>query len=195
MNLEITPQNHWKYISILLLLLISALFFLYVFAARSRKKLSRKLALMHEENETLQEMLYAFEALKKNDAEEFMQPAPGLTGYRTPILNPGLRFNIQPAVDQQLPVGTVAFTAWNNVETLRVEAVLDHNGVFGRFRSEPDLAPFPAWVFQLLTTDGVLLKESRIPIEGQRPDGKQIVSAIRHLLELSLEPDLQTPNP
>lgn len=55
-----------KYVSYLLVLLISALIFFCICLPQKAKKLSRKLALMHEENETLQEMLYAFEALKKN---------------------------------------------------------------------------------------------------------------------------------
>ncbi|MBL7797933.1 MAG: hypothetical protein JNJ90_15675, partial [Saprospiraceae bacterium] len=80
------------------------------------------------------------------------------------------------------------FNAWNTGETLRVLAVLDHTGVFGDFRQQPGVESMPAWVFQLFTVGGALLKESHLPVtdDGQ-PDGKRIVAEIRTLLESGIE--------
>jgi hypothetical protein len=124
------------------------------------------------------------------------QTTPGLAptqpsaSFRMPILNPGLKFNIQPDFSLLYP----AFSAWNTGETLRVLAVLDHAGAFGDFRQHTRmLEPFPAWVFQLFTVGGALLKESHLPVTGDgQPDGKRIVAEIRTLLESGLEEPTNT---
>lgn len=176
-----------KPVAILLLLLFSAMLVLYLYSVRNNRKLKRRIAGLTEENESLQESLDAgtaeLEAVRRGAL-----PVPDFThppeGYRMPILNPGLKFNIQPEFGLPYP----AFNAWNTGETLRVLAVLDHAGVFGDFRQEPEAEPFPAWVFQLFTVGGARLKESHLPItaDGQ-PDGKRIVAEIRNLLESGLE--------
>lgn len=148
---------------------------------------------LQEENEVLQEMLdkekAELDSLKKpqNAPDTFAAPAAPDINYRPPVINPGLKFNIQPVPEMPLP----AFRAWNNGETLYVLAVLDYNGGFGEFRNvvAPPAPVFPAWVFQLFTIGGAMLFESNIPIEGQQPDGKRIVSEIRALLESGIAPE------
>lgn len=177
----------WKPIGILLLLVFSVLLVLYLFSVRAKQKLKRRILDLSDENEALQESLDAgtaeLEALRQSAL-----PVPELghlpEGFRMPILNPGLKFNIQPEFSLPFP----AFNAWNTGETLRVLAVWDHAGAFGEFRQESEVEPSPAWVFQLFTVGGALLKESHLPItdDGQ-PDGKRIVAEIRTLLESGLE--------
>lgn len=183
----------WKLISILLLIAFSALFFLYIFSVRNRNKLRRMLSGLQEENEVLQGVLddgkTELEALKKarQQPATYTAPAPPNIDYRPPVINPGLKFNIQPVPEMQMP----AFRAWNNGETLYVLAVLDYNGGFGEFRNvdTPPAPVYPAWVFQLFSIGGAKLFESNIPIEGQQPDGKRIVSEIRALLESGIAPE------
>lgn len=151
------------------------------------------LAGVHEENETLQQLIDAgnmeLEALKKvrEDTNIYAAPPPPNIDYLPPVINPGLKFNIQPVTGMQLP----AFRAWNSGGTLYVLAVLDYNGGFGEFRNvdTPPTPVFPAWVFQLFTIGGAMLFESNIPIDGEQPDGKRIVSEIRALLESGAAPD------
>ena len=194
-NLNLMPNPDgvgrmpWKPIGILLLLLFSVLLVLYLFSVRANRKLKRRIAGLTGENEALQESLDAgnteLDALKQS-AQTTPDPAPAQppTGLRMPILNPGLKFNIQPNFSLPYP----AFNAWNNGETLRVLAVLDHAGTFGDFRQLSNAEPFPAWVFQLFTVGGALLKESHLPVTGDgQPDGKRIVAEIRTLLESGLE--------
>ncbi len=72
-------------------------------------------------------------------------------------------------------------------------AVLDHAATFGDFRQISNAEPFPAWVFQLFTVGGALLKESHLPVTGDgQPDGKRIVAEIRILLESGLEETTNT---
>ncbi len=184
----------WKPIGILLLLVFSILLVLYLFSVRANRKLKRRIAGLSDENEALQESIDAgnteLDALKQSDQTPTGPvPVQPLAGFRMPILNPGLKFNIQP--DFSLPYP--AFNAWNTGETLRVLAVLDHAGTFGDFRQLSSAEPFPAWVFQLFTVGGALLKESHLPItdDGQ-PDGKRIVAEIRTLLEAGLEETTNT---
>ncbi len=183
----------WKPVGIVLLILFAVLLTLYLLSIRTGRRLKRRIVGLAGENEALQELLDAgnaeLDTLKQGppaspDAVHAQPPA----GFRMPILNPGLKFNIQP--DYSLPYP--AFNAWNTGETLRVLAVLDHAGTFGDFRRQPDVGPSPAWVFQLFTVGGALLKESHLPItdDGQ-PDGKRIVAEIRALLESGLE---ESPN-
>ncbi len=179
----------WKPIGILLLLVFSILLVLYLFSVRANRKLKRRIAGLSNENESLQESLDAgnteLDALKQS-VQTTPDPAPAqpLVGFRMPILNPGLKFNIQPDFSLPFP----AFNAWNTGETLRVLTVLDHAGTFGDLRQQPDVEPLPAWVFQLFTVGGALLKESHLPITGDgQPDGKRIVAEIRTLLESGLE--------
>ncbi len=179
----------WKPIGILLLLFISVLLVLYLFSVRANRKLKRRIAGLTGENEVLQESLDAgnteLDALKQS-AQTTPEPAPAHppAGFRMPILNPGLKFNIQPDFGLPFP----AFNAWNTGETLRVLAVLDHAGAFGDFRQQLEVEPFAAWVFQLFTVGGALLKESHLPITGDgQPDGKRIVAEIRALLESGIE--------
>jgi hypothetical protein len=179
----------WKPIGVLLLLVFSILLVLYLFSVRANRKLKRRIAGLSGENEALQESLGAgnteLDALKENaQASPDLAPTQPPAGFRMPILNPGLKFNIQP--DFSLPYP--AFNAWNTGETLRVLAVLDHTGVFGDFRQQPGVESMPAWVFQLFTVGGALLKESHLPVtdDGQ-PDGKRIVAEIRTLLESGIE--------
>ena len=194
-NLNLMPSPDgvgrmpWKPIGILLLLVFSILLVLYLFSVRANRKLKRRIAGLSDENEALQESLEAgnteLEALKQSaETTPDLAPAQPPAGFRMPILNPGLKFNIQP--DFSLPYP--AFNAWNTGETLRVLAVLDHAGTFGDFRQLSNAEPFPAWVFQLFTVGGALLKESHLPITGDgQPDGKRIVAEIRTLLESGLE--------
>ncbi len=192
-NLKLTPSPDgvsrmpWKPVGILLLLLFSAMLVLYLYSVRNNRKLKRRIAGLTGENESLQESLDAGMA----ELEAVRQGAlPGADfarlpeGYRMPILNPGLKFNIQPEFGLPYP----AFNAWNTGETLRVLAVVDPAGAFGDFRQQPEAEPFPAWVFQLFTVGGARLKEShlRITADGQ-PDGKHIVAEIRNLLESGIE--------
>ena len=184
----------WKPIGILLLFLFSVLLMLYLFSVRANRKLKRRIVSLTGENEALQESLDAgnteLDALKQS-AQSTTDPvlAQPPAGFRMPILNPGLKFNIQP--DFSLPYP--AFNAWNTGETLRVLAVLDHAGAFGDFRQQLEAEPFSAWVFQLFTVGGALLKENHLPItsDGQ-PDGKRIVVEIRTLLESGLEEPTNT---
>ena len=184
----------WKPIGILLLLVFSVLLVLYLFSVRANRKLKRRVVGLTGENEALQESLDAgnteLDALKQS-AQTTTDPEPAQppAGFRMPILNPGLKFNIQPDFSLLYP----AFNAWNTGETLRVLAVLDHAGTFGDFRQLSNAEPFPAWVFQLFTVGGALLKESHLPItdDGQ-PDGKRIVAEIRTLLEAGLEETTNT---
>lgn len=183
----------WKPIGIALLILFAVLLTLYLLSIRTGRRLKRRITGLASENAALQELLDAdnaeLDSLKQgppasSDAVHAQPPA----GFRMPILNPGLKFNIQP--DFSLPYP--AFNAWNTGETLRVLAVLDHAGAFGEFRQQSDVDPSPAWVFQLFTVGGALLKESHLPITGDgQPDGKRIVAEIRTLLESGLE---ETPN-
>ena len=173
----------------LLLLVFSILLVLYLFSVRANRKLKQCIVGLTGENEALQESLDAgnteLDALKQS-AQTTPEPAPAQppAGFRMPILNPGLKFNIQ--TDFSLPYP--AFNAWNTGETLRVLAVLDHAGVFGDFRQQTGAEPFAAWVFQLFTVGGALLNESHTPITGDgQPDGKRIVAEIRTLLESGLE--------
>ena len=193
LNLPASPDGvgraPWKPIGILLLLVISVLLLLYLFSVRANRKLKRHIAGLTGDNEALQESLDAgnteLDALKQS-AQTTPDPAPAQppAGFRMPILNPGSKFNIQP--DFSLPYP--AFNAWNIGETLRVLAVLDHAGAFGDFRRQPDVELFPAWVFQLFTVGGALLKESHLPITGHgQRDGKRIVAEIQTLLESGLE--------
>lgn len=179
----------WKPIGILLLLVFSVLLVLYLFSVRANRKLKRRIAGLTGENEALQESLDAgnseLDALKQS-AQTTTDPVPAQppAGFRMPILNPGLKFNIQPDFSLPFP----AFNAWNTGETLRVLAVLDHAGAFGDFRQQPGTESFSAWVFQLFTVGGALLKESHLPITGDgQPDGKRIVAEIRTLLESGIE--------
>jgi len=194
-NLNLMPspdgvgRMSWKPIGILLLLFFSVLLVLYLFSVQANRKLKRRIAGLNDENEALHESLNAgnteLDALKQS-AQTTPDPAPAQpqAGFRMPILNPGLKFNIQPDFSLLYP----AFNAWNTGETLRVLAVLDHAGTFGDFRQLSNTEPFPAWVFQLFTVGGALLKESHLQItsDGQ-PDGKRIVAEIRTLLESGLE--------
>ncbi|MBK9338829.1 MAG: hypothetical protein IPM98_20755 [Lewinellaceae bacterium] len=179
----------WKPVGIALLILFAVLLTLYMLSLRSSRRLKRRIVGLAGENEALQELLDAgnaeLDTLKQgppasSDAVHAQPPA----GFRMPILNPGLKFNIQPDFSLLYP----AFNAWNTGETLRVLAVLDHAGTFGDFRQLSNAEPFPAWVFQLFTVGGALLKESHLPVtdDGQ-PDGKRIVAEIRTLLESGLE--------
>ena len=179
----------WKPIGIILLLLFLASLVLYLVSIKVNRKLKRRIVALTDENEGLQESIDAgnleLDALKQS-VQTTTDPAPAQppVGFRMPILNPGLKFNIQP--DFSLPYP--AFNAWNIGETLRVLAVLDHAGAFGDFRQQPGMEPSPAWVFQLFTVGGALLKESHLPITGDgQPDGKRIVAEIRTLLESGLE--------
>ena len=179
----------WKPVGILLLLFFSVLLVLYLFSVLANRKLKRRIAGLNSENEALQESLDAgnseLDALKQS-AQTTTDPEPAQppAGFKMPILNPGLKFNIQPDFSLLYP----AFNAWNTGETLRVRVVLDHAGVFGDFRQQPDVEPSPAWVFQLFTVGGALLKESHLPLTGNgQPDGKRIVAEIRTLLESGLE--------
>ncbi|MCC6271536.1 MAG: hypothetical protein IT190_09680 [Microbacteriaceae bacterium] len=182
----------WKPIGILLLLVFSILLVLYLFSVRANRKLKQCIVGLTGENEALQESLDAgnteLDALKQS-AQMTPDPAPPQSpaGFRMPILNPGLKFNIQPEFSLPFP----AFNAWNTGETLRVLAVLDHAGAYGDFRQQSDTEPFEAWVFQLFTVGGALLKESHLPITGDgQPDGKRIVVEIRTLLESTIEETL-----
>lgn len=183
----------WKPIGILLLIVFSVLLVLYLLSVWANRKLKRRIAGLTGENEALQESLDAgnteLDALKQNtQTSPDLAPTQPPAGFRMPILNPGLKFNIQPDFSLLYP----AFSAWNAGETLRVLAVLDHAGAFGDFRQQLETEPFAAWVFQLFTVGGVLLKESHLPITGDgQPDGKRIVAEIRTLLESGLE---ETPN-
>ena len=178
-------QIPWKSIGILLLLFLSVLLVLYLFSVRANRKLKRRIAGLTGENEALQESLDAgnteLDALKQSaQTTPNLAPAQPPAGFRMPILNPGLKFNIQPDFSLPFP----AFNAWNTGETLRVLAVLDHAG---DFRQQPGVESLAAWVFQLFTVDGALLKESQLPITGDgQPDGKRIVAEIRNLLEFGL---------
>ncbi len=192
LNLQASPDGvgrmPWKPIGILLILLFSVLLVLYLFSIRTNRKLKRRIVGLTDENEALQESLDAgymeLDALKQN-VQTTLDPAPARppAGFRIPILNPGLKFNIQP--DFSLPYP--AFNAWNTGETLRVLVVMDHAGAFGDFRQQPGSEPFPAWVFQLFTVGGALLKENHLPLTEGEPDGKRIVAEIRTLLESGLE--------
>jgi hypothetical protein len=194
-NLNLMPSPDgvgrmpWKPIGILLLLVFSILLVLYLFSVRANRKLKQGIVGLTGENEALQESLDAgnteLDALKQSaQTKTDPEPAQPPAGFRMPILNPGLKFNIQPDFSLLYP----AFNAWNTGETLRVLAVLDHAGTFGDFRQLSNAEPFPAWVFQLFTVGGALLKESHLPVtdDGQ-PDGKRIVAEIRTLLESGLE--------
>ena len=199
-NLNLIPSPDgvgrmpWKPIGILLLLVFSILLVLYLFSVRANRKLKQCISILTGENEALQESLDAgnteLDALKQS-AQTTTDPEPAQppAGFRMPILNPGLKFNIQPDFSLLYP----AFNAWNTGETLRVLAVLDHAGTFGDFRQLSNAEPFPAWVFQLFTVGGALLKESHLPVtdDGQ-PDGKRIVAEIRTLLEAGLEETTNT---
>jgi len=179
----------WKPVGIAFMILFAILLTLYLLSIRSGRRLKRRIAGLTGENEALQELLDAgnaeLDTLKQSlpassDAVHALPPA----GFRMPILNPGLKFNIQP--DFSLPYP--AFNAWNTGETLRVLAVLDHAGAFGDFRQQSGAESFPAWVFQLFTVGGALLKENHLPLTGDgQPDGKRIVAEIRTLLESGLE--------
>ncbi len=197
-NLKLMPSPDgvgrmpWKPIVILLLLVFSVLLVLYLFSVRANRNLKRRIAGLANENEALQESLDVgnteLDALKQS-AQTTPDPAPSQppAGFRMPILNPGLKFNIQP--DFSLPYP--AFHAWNTGETLRVLAVLDFAGDFGDFRQQSGAELFPAWVFQLFTVGGTLLKESHLPITGdEQPDRKRIVAEIRSLLESGLDEPL-----
>ncbi len=199
-NLNLMPSPDgvgrvlWKPIGTLFLLLFLVSLVLYLVLVKVNRKLKRRITGLADENEALLESLDAgnteLDALKQS-AQTTTDPAPAQppAGFRIPILNPGLKFNIQP--DFSLPYP--AFNAWNSGETLRVLAVLDHAGTFGDFRQHTGAEPFAAWVFQLFTVGGALLKESHLPITGDgQPDGKRIVAEIRTLLESGLE---ETPNP
>jgi len=188
-----TVRLAWKPVGVALLILFAVLLTLYLLSLRTGRKLKRRIVGLAGENEALQELLDAgnaeLDTLKQGPPDSSdAAPAQPPAGFRMPILNPGLKFNIQP--DFSLPYP--AFNAWNTGETLRVLTVLDHTGAFGDFRRQPDVGPFPAWVFQLFTVGGALLKESHLPVtdDGQ-PDGKRIVAEIRTLLESGLE---ETPN-
>ncbi len=183
----------WKPIGILLFFVFSVLLVLYLFSVRANRKLKQCIVGLTGENEALQESLDAgnteLDALKQSaqTAPDFAPTQPP-AGFRMPILNPGLKFNIQPDFNLSYP----AFNAWNTGETLRVLVVLDHAGAFGDFRQQPGVEPSPAWVFQLFTVGGALLRESHLPVIGDgQPDGKRIVAEIRNLLESGLE---ETPN-
>jgi len=184
----------WKPVGIALLILFAVLLTLYLLSIRTGRRLKRRIAGLAGENEALQELLDAGNAeldthKQGPPASSDAVPAQPPAGFRMPILNPGLKFNIQ--MDFSLPYP--AFNAWNTGETLRVLAVLDHAGVFGDFRQQVGAESFPAWVFQLFTVGGALLKESHLPItdDGQ-PDGKRIVAEIRTLLEAGLEETTNT---
>jgi hypothetical protein len=183
----------WKPVGIALLILFAVLLTLYLLSLRASRRLKRRIVGLAGENEALQELLDAgnaeLDSLQQgpsasSDTVHAQPPA----GFRMPILNPGLKFNIQPDFSLLYP----AFNAWNIGETLRVLAVLDHAGTFGDFRQLSNAEPLPAWVFQLFTVGSALLKESHLPITGDgQPDGKRIVAEIRALLESGLE---ETPN-
>lgn len=184
-----TVRLSWKPVGIALLILFALLLTLYLLSIRTSRRLKRRIAGLTGENEALQELLDAgnaeLDTLKQGPPDSSdAAPAQPPAGFRMPILNPGLKFNIQPDFSLLYP----AFNAWNTGETLRVLAVLDHAGAFGDFRQQPDVEPLPAWVFQLFTVGGALLKESHLPITGDgQPDGKRIVAEIRTLLESGLE--------
>jgi hypothetical protein len=202
-NLKLMPspdgvgRGPWKPLGILLLLVFSILLVLYLFSVRANRKLKQCISILTGENETLQESLDAGNT-ELDTFKQSAQTAPDLAptqppaGFQMPILNPGLKFNIQPDFSLLYP----AFNAWNTGETLRVLAVLDHAGTFGDFRQLSNAEPFPAWVFQLFTVGGAMLKESHLPVtnDGQ-PDGKRIVAEIRTLLESGLEEPLNTLKP
>ncbi len=176
-----------KSVGILLLLLFSALLALYLLSIRRNRKLKRRITGLAGENEALKESLDAgaaeLEALKRSVSPAH-ELAPLPEGFRIPILNPGLKFNIQPEFGLSYP----AFNAWNSGQTLRVLVVLDHAGTFGDFRKEAGAEFFSAWVFQLFTVGGAWLKESHLRIiEDEQPDGKRIVAEIRNLLESGIE--------
>ncbi|MEQ1746382.1 MAG: hypothetical protein ABMA02_13215 [Saprospiraceae bacterium] len=179
----------WKPVGIALLILFAVLLTLYLLSIRTGRRLKRRIVGLAGENEALQELLDAgnaeLDTLKQGPpASSDAVHAQLRAGFRMPILNPGLKFNIQPDFSLLYP----AFNAWNTGETLRVRVVLDHAGVFGDFRQQPDVEPSPAWVFQLFTVGGALLKESHLPLTGNgQPDGKRIVAEIRTLLESGLE--------
>jgi hypothetical protein len=184
-----TVRLAWKPVGIALLILFAVLLTLYLLSLRTGRKLKRRIVGLAGENEALQELLDAgnaeLDTLKQGPPDSSdAAPAQPPAGFRMPILNPGLKFNIQP--DFSLPYP--AFNAWNTGETLRVLAVLDHAGAFGDFRQQSGAESFPAWAFQLFTVGGALLKESHLPITGDgQPDGKRIVAEIRTLLESGIE--------
>ena len=175
----------WKHISIALALLFSVLFFLYLLALRKGRRLRAQVAGIADENQSLKHQLDAtnqeFQAAKRDAAPDQM-PAQLPEGYRIPIINPGLKFNIQPVPN----TAEIAFCAWNSGETLRVLAVLDSAGKFGDFRSQEPDNNAPAWVLQLYSAGEIMLKETYILIQGSDPDGKKISAEIRALLESSL---------
>ena len=184
---------YWKPVGIALLILFAVMLTLYLLSIRTGRKLKRRIAGLTGENEALQELLGAgnveLDLLKQGPPAPNAVHAQPPAGFRMPILNPGLKFNIQPEFSLPYP----AFNAWNTGETLRVLAVLDHAGAFGDFRQKPDAEPFSAWVFQLFTVGGALLKESHLPITGDgQPDGKRIVAEIRTLLESGIEETTNT---
>lgn len=166
----------WKHIGIAALVLLSALFFLYIFTVRKTRQLKGRVAGLDDENQTLKHLVEAAnQSLQDVKAEGGNNTIQLPEGYEMPVIRPGLMFNIQPEVNFSEP----AFNAWNTGGTLRVFAVLD---IAGRL-SENQV---PAWAFQLFSAGGALLRESNIPIEGAKPDGKRITAEIRSLLEADL---------
>ncbi|MCK6695603.1 MAG: hypothetical protein L6Q97_26305 [Thermoanaerobaculia bacterium] len=176
LNLLTSPDGvgrmPWKAIGILFLLLFSAMLVLNLLSIRRTRKLKRRITGLTADNEIMQESLNAglteLDTLKQS-APPDLKFAPLPEGYRMPILNPGLKFNIQPEFGLPYP----AFNAWNSGGTLRVFAMLDLS--------------VPVWTFKLYSTGDALLKESNIPIEGAEPDGKRIATEIRSLLEGSID--------
>lgn len=184
----------WKAIGIALLALAVVALLLYLTVWPANRRLKQQLAGLSGANQTA--------SAGDSAAPEITNPSPtsGATtlpgnspfqvpaGYPMPILNPGLKFNLQPEFSLPYP----AFNAWNTAGTLRVLAVLDATGTFGASQEATDLEPAPAWILQLHSAGGALLQETHIPIADEQPDGKRLVAEIRALLETGLE---ETPNP
>lgn len=193
LNLLASPNGlgrlSWKSIGLALLLLFGGLMLLYLLSVRANRKLKRRMVGLADEIDALQGLIDAG-AADQNASQPINlpgipdpKPVQAPPGFRMPILNPGLKFNIQPEFSLPFP----AFHAWNTGETLRVLVVLDHAGTFGDFRQQAAAKPFPAWVFQLFSLGGAMLKESHLPIAEEQPDGKRIVAEIRALLESGLD--------
>ena len=189
LNLPGNPgRMPWKPIGIALLILSIIALLLYLTIWRANRRLKRQLAALPDAdqaapgpNNTVSENTGPPAA---SSAAPFQAPA----GYAMPILNPGLKFTLQPVFDLPYP----AFNAWNTAATLRVLAVLDTAGSFGASRAPADSKPAPAWVLQRFSAGGAQLQETHLPIAGDQPDGKRLVAEIRALLETGLD---ETPNP
>jgi hypothetical protein len=187
-------QIPWKPIGIALLILLAVALLLYLTTWRANRRLKRELLRLAgaeqappTENSAVPETT---EPLLASDTTP-MDSSPVPAGYPMPILNPGLKFNLQPEFGLPYP----AFNAWNTAGTLRVLAVLDTTGSFVTSRESADSEPMPAWVLQLFSAGGALLQETQIPIVGEQPDGKRLVAEIRTLLETGLEESPNTENP